>query len=228
MENNEFIDVDFNEQTNEKHINGKALYYTTSQVSILLNESDSTIRFWCSKFKDILQIETSGTHRRFKESDIEQLKYIKKLLREEGYSINQVLEYCSEKDVSVIENKLVQNDPLAIKAIATALGIEMTKRMDNFKEEILHHISFEINDMIGKQALLHEENKEDLKDYIATTIHEKINDSMNDIKLHLNNQEQIAKERDSELINTLRKSQEEQKKLLEQKSQGFFSRIFKK
>jgi DNA-binding transcriptional MerR regulator len=197
-----------------RFINGKPLYYTTSQVGQIIDETDSTIRFWCTKFKDILQIETSGKNRRFKEEDIEKLKYIKKLLREDNFSINQVIEYCSEKNSNIMETKIQNQEPMALQALATALTIEIGRQLEDYKTHMMEQFSQEMKTLIMKQLEFQEQQKEDIIGEI------------NRLKGLVENQELQAKERDEIMINTLKKRMEEHKE--EEKKEGFWSRLFHK
>lgn len=125
--NEDLLEHEGNLATNQstRQINGKPMYYTTSQVASQIDETDSTVRYYCLKFKDVLHIETKGTHRRFTEENIEQLKYIKKLLKEDNMTIKQATEFLSEKDPAEIERRVGNSDPIAVQAIASAISLQV-------------------------------------------------------------------------------------------------------
>ena len=128
----DFNNLNENKQT--KEINGKPLYYTTSQVAQILDETDSRIRHWSIKFSDVLNVETSGSHRRFSEENINQLRYIKELLQVQKLSIKQAIDFLKEKETNIIEKRISENDPIAVKAMATAISMSVK----NVLEEVLH------------------------------------------------------------------------------------------
>lgn len=84
-------DEEFNTQDDsDKRIKGEIKYYNTKDVAEELGESESTIRFWCDSFKDSMDIKRVGRNRKFTRHNIDQLKYAKGLLRDDGYTVEQV------------------------------------------------------------------------------------------------------------------------------------------
>lgn len=231
MENedkNNIIDIEFTEDKSVKFIKGKPLYYKTNDVAELLEENPSTIRFWAECFKDFLNIELSGRNRKFKEVDIEKLRYIKKLLREDNLTINQVKQYCSEEDMSIIESKMKQSEPIMIQSIASAITMEVATYMDEFKESLGKQVLQEIQDGLIQQQNSLESFQSDLKEHIAITIAEEVKSNVESIKGYIDEKELQARQRDIDMLETLKKNMEEQKKLNEQKSRGFFGKLFGK
>jgi DNA-binding transcriptional MerR regulator len=219
VEEKNFIDTEFKEDNYTKYIRGKPIYYKTSEVAMQLNTTDSTVRFYCGCFNDFLNIETSGRNRRFKDGDIEKLKFIQKLLKEDGLSIQQVKEYLSEPD---IENKVIkQDDPLPVQIIASATAMEVGIQLNDFMEQLKEAL---FKDLKQQQ----EANKDEIKEYLAVAIKEQIGEISN----YINSQELEAKKRDEEILNTLKKGMEERDKLNQElqkeKSKGLFGRLFKK
>jgi len=230
--NDETIDVDYTkDEPLDKHINGKPLYLTTSQVSQILDETDSTLRFWCTKFKDILHIETSGTHRKFKEEDIEKLKYIKNLLRNEKYSIAQVSQYCSETDTSVMKKKVNEEDPIALTALASAMAIEIGSQLEEYKLQIKSELIAEIKQQFYEQNELQNQRQEETKEHITKTIENEIKDKfetqMDNIKSAIDNMEQTTIKNITEKEDALKQKMEERKLVQaeSQKKKTLWSRI---
>jgi len=214
------IDVDYKEAKAEDEINGKPLYFYTSQVASRLNETDSTVRFWCSKFKDILNIEMTGSHRRFKEEDIEKLKFIKKLLREDNFSIQQVQEYISVKDTSIVERQVEKQEPLAMQVLARAIAIEVGGDLEDFKLMVKNQLIDELRN-----------NKEEIKEYIAVSVSEeienKLDSKLSDLKTYFDTKELEAKSRDTEMLDLMKNNMEKRKEE-SQKDKGFFKKVFGK
>lgn len=75
----------------------KKLYYKIGEVSEILGESKSTLRFWESEFDEISPRREAGKRRLYTNSDIEILKKIKYLLHTEGYSIKGAKRAMREK-----------------------------------------------------------------------------------------------------------------------------------
>jgi len=204
----DIVDVEYT----ENKIKGKPLYYTTSQVANILGDtSDSAVRFYCTKFKSILNLDMAGTHRKFKQEDIDKLKYIKKLLKEDGFSVSQVQEYASE-DLNEIENKVANKDPLALQSLATALSLEMGIQLEDFKLAMAKEL---------------ENHKNELNDMIATTVDdivtEKMDVRLNEFKSYMDEKELSAKTRDLEMIDLMRSNMEKRKS--ENDNKGFWSKL---
>lgn len=177
MINDENIkDVEFEDVlTQEKTIRGSVLYYSTSQVAQILNIPDSTVRYYTKVFDDILHIEISNKQRRYKNSDIEKLKFIVQL-KEEGLTIKQIGEYCSE--VSFQEGKGVQikeSNPLSIQTLAKTLMDHQEKQIALMEERIMSRL----NESILNQSLMNSKTMEDIKEEICTTVDEIVSEKMN-------------------------------------------------
>jgi DNA-binding transcriptional MerR regulator len=65
----------------------KKMFYTIKEVSDLLDENESTLRFWEGEFKDLRPRRSSGGKRLYSDADIELLEKIRYLLRERKFSI---------------------------------------------------------------------------------------------------------------------------------------------
>lgn len=175
MDNNEEIkDVDFEDLTEDKNIRGKALYYSTLQVATILGESDSKIRYYSNVFGDILNIEISNKQRRYKQSDIDKLKFIIEL-KNEGMTLKQIKEYCEE--VNFDENGAVivkESNPLGIKALAQALMEEQTKQIELMKVDILE----ELKEFVKEQSINNEIALDRIKEEISITIDDSVSEKL--------------------------------------------------
>ncbi len=75
----------------------KKMFYTIKEISKLLDENESTLRFWEGEFKELRPRRSSGGKRLYSEDDIKLLKKIKYLLRERKVSIEGAREHMSGK-----------------------------------------------------------------------------------------------------------------------------------
>lgn len=180
MINDENIkDVEFEDVSQqEKTIRGSVLYYSTSQVAQILGIPDSTVRYYTKVFDDILHIEISNKQRRYKNSDIEKLKFIVQL-KEEGLTIKQIEEYCSE--VSFKEGNGVQikeSNPLSIQALTKAIMDHQEKQIKAMEERILS----ELKTFIDNQTMTTEKVMDQIKEEIATTVDDLVDEKLEGIE----------------------------------------------
>jgi DNA-binding transcriptional MerR regulator len=75
----------------------KKMFYTIKEISKLLDENESTLRFWEGEFKELRPRRSSGGKRLYSEDDIKLLEKIKYLLRERKFSIEGAKEHMSGK-----------------------------------------------------------------------------------------------------------------------------------
>ncbi|MCX6185568.1 MAG: MerR family transcriptional regulator [Bacteroidetes bacterium] len=76
------------------------LYFTIGEVSDMLKVSHSQIRFWEREFIQLKPIKTAGGTRKFSNSDIDTIKLIHQLLKEQGYTIDGAKEKLKhDKDI---------------------------------------------------------------------------------------------------------------------------------
>jgi DNA-binding transcriptional MerR regulator len=75
----------------------KKMFYTIKEISKLLDENESTLRFWEGEFKELRPRRSSGGKRLYSEDDIKLLEKIKYLLRERKFSIEGAKDHMSGK-----------------------------------------------------------------------------------------------------------------------------------
>lgn len=63
------------------------LYYSIGEVAEMLSLSKSLIRFWDSEFEILKPHKNSKGDRRFTKQNIDQLKLIKHLVKEKGFTL---------------------------------------------------------------------------------------------------------------------------------------------
>lgn len=254
MNDNNYIDADFSniDDNENKIINGEPKYFSISEVAKEIKEPASTIRFWCIKFKDILYIKRSGTHRKFTQHNINQLLTIKKLLREKHYSVEQVIEFSNKPNIDEISTDIEQNDPVTLQIFSTIIANEVERQLSAYKDTTISTLKNEfidviipklqsvmvstvndtlseklnmIDNTIEKQNELQIQNKEDLKKYI----NEAVNNNLKEIKLTLDDKEANSDKKDLELTELLKKILQERTEEYEKsKKKSLFARIFHK
>lgn len=194
---NNIQDVDFEDvDESKKKIQGKSLYYSTSQVASLLNETDSKIRYYTSVFDDILQIKISNKQRRYTEQDIEKIKFLIEL-KNEGMTIKQIQEYCQEVDFDT-ENgiQIKESNPLSIQTLARALMEEQHKQMVEFKQEVISTLSIQLENQMKAIQLNQENLKNELMEQVSITVDGVIDDRLTELKA---NQKEILQQNNIEL-----------------------------
>lgn len=247
QENQDIIDVEYKEYKErlektleEKNINGEPFYYNATQVSKLLNEKLSTIRYWVVALNSVLKIKNS----KFTKTDIENLLLVKKL-KATGYTIKQIEEYCTENLMPPEELSLQDpKNPIGNKAFLQQFSIAMEKLNENIdyklslldeKINILQELNNDIDEKIEKV----------IPELISQTIDDKINsiDLIKEDIISSINSDKKAKEEEIETIlarheakvttdlrNMLEEQRQKQEELIkeqESKKKGFFG-FFKK
>lgn len=226
------------ENSKNRIIKGKPKFFTTGYVANVLNEADSTIRSWCDEFDEFLQLRKVGKHRRFTEFDIEKLKYIQTLIRQDALSHSQVKEYLStpEAEMLIAYDEKQSQDKL-IKAVssilAEKLGAQIQDQMDNLKSEFKNVMIQSLqSEALKLSTSIQEQNsalKEELKDEVAATVEKHVNVLNDDIT----SLRAMLEERDQKMeqnLHDLKIRMEERARIaVEQKSnRGFFSKLFGK
>lgn len=68
------------------------LYYTIGEVSEMLSEESTTIRFWSNHFAKYIHPERNAKgNRLYHEGDVKNLKLIRHLIREQGVTLEGVI-----------------------------------------------------------------------------------------------------------------------------------------
>ena len=141
-----------------KYINGEdEVFYNYVQAASMVGESDTTLRWWVQELDSILNLPTTdkGT-KRFKKKDIENLIYIKKLIREDHYTLAQVKEYCGER-FSEDDALINMDNQLQVKAFISALANEFDVKINEMKSDIINQQKELIFKLLENQIQLNEE-----------------------------------------------------------------------
>ncbi|MBI5463970.1 MAG: MerR family transcriptional regulator [Ignavibacteriales bacterium] len=112
-----------------KQMGIKKLYYSISEVSKITDLEQYVLRYWESEFEQLNPAKNRAGNRIYTNRDIKLILYIKKLLREERYTIEgakQVLQsYMPDSESGE------QLDLLAEQAYPPTLSVQPTKASEN-------------------------------------------------------------------------------------------------
>lgn len=207
-------DTNENNQREEVQIRGKALYFSTSQVANILDQPDSKIRYYTNVFDEILNIEISNKQRRYREQDIDKLRFLIEL-KQEGMTIKQIQEYCQQVDFENSKDiQIKETNPLSIKSMAKALLEEQAELISNMQENIIkqqQEMIENLNNMLIKRD-------EELKVSISITVDDVISEKMNEFNTTLNEkfdsiQKEVAITKElNEKMDIIKNNMEERKK----------------
>lgn len=124
-----------------KHIGIRKLYYSISEVSTITGLEQYVLRYWESEFPQLKPAKNRAGNRIYTNKDIKLILYIKKLLRDERYTIEgakRVLEeYIPESDsaeqlelLSVPPKKKIQDEEIRADMIEVKEFLEeLAERM---------------------------------------------------------------------------------------------------
>jgi len=118
----------------------KKLYYSISEVSKITNLEQYVLRYWESEFEQIKPAKNRAGNRIYTNKDIQLLLFIKKLLREERYTIEgakQVLKtYSPEAEAGLFDKEEKTDEMRAADPAQTSLFFEPEGRLREDLKEI--------------------------------------------------------------------------------------------
>ncbi|MCX6143561.1 MAG: MerR family transcriptional regulator [Ignavibacteriales bacterium] len=120
-----------------KHIGIKKLYYSISEVSTITGLEQYVLRYWESEFPQLKPAKNRAGNRIYTNKDIKLIIYIKKLLRDERYTIEgakRVLEEYVPEAESVEQLELL-NVPQKKKVTDEEIRTDMLE-VKQFLEEL--------------------------------------------------------------------------------------------
>ena len=132
-----------------KQIGIKKLYYSISEVSKITDLEQYVLRYWESEFEQLNPAKNRAGNRIYTNKEIKLILYIKKLLREERYTIEGakqvLLSYMPDNDTgeqlellaeSAVPSTTAQGQPQTSKAPENRLRGDMIE-IKKFMEELL-------------------------------------------------------------------------------------------
>lgn len=204
-------------------------YYNAVQVAEIIGEPVSTVRTWTRDdcFGDLLNIKKVNGRRVYVKQDIENLKYIKEL-RRQNYGIAQTREYISkqgfkygEYDAGLVDPK----DPLGFEALAIKLAQKQNEELQKFKkslvsemDEFMHYIMQEQKDYlqgVSDELAMSLENKVEKMEKLTTNM-------LNSSKKNL---EDISESIDKNIDNQLKSQIESISKIYEEENAELSNKI---
>ncbi len=123
-----------------KQLGIKKLYYSISEVSKLTDLEQYVLRYWESEFEQLKPAKNRAGNRIYTNRDIKLILYIKKLLREERYTIEgakqvllsyhdenegEQLELLSAPQKRLVKDEQLQSDLVEMKQFLESLLIKL-------------------------------------------------------------------------------------------------------
>lgn len=106
------------------------LYYSSSEVSTMLDLEPSVLRFWEDQFGQLRIKRNRAGKRMYREKDIELIRTIKQLTRDEGYTIagarKKLQESAAARSAGKAGRGVEKADRAAEKADPTAAKVDRT------------------------------------------------------------------------------------------------------
>jgi len=93
----------------------KKLFYPIGEVAEMFNLPTSTIRFWEQEFDVLKPKKNKKGNRLFTNEDLDNLKIIYKLVKEEGYTLSGAKTHLKEMKKNVSDNEPIKNSLLHIR-----------------------------------------------------------------------------------------------------------------
>lgn len=95
----DIIDEEENTEESEPYITGKAVTFKTGEVARIIGETPAMTRYYCREFEKYLSLEHEpGKHRFYSKRNVNELKYILRLIKNDGLSVKQVHEFLSSPE----------------------------------------------------------------------------------------------------------------------------------
>ena len=87
----------------------KKLYYSISEVSAMVDEPQSVLRFWETEFSSLRPVKNKRGVRSYTEHDIDLVKRIRFLTRDCGYTLDGVREQLRTRSLDDPRQEVVNN-----------------------------------------------------------------------------------------------------------------------
>ena len=158
---------------------GDILYYSISQVATLLDEEESSIRYYTNIFDNILKIEILDKEFRYTNKDIDKLEFLINL-KNKGMTIKEVQKYCEELPLNIEELvEIKENNSVSVKEIIATIVESENEQINKLKDHLANEFN-ESNKLSVEKIvkLIGEEQNKQLKlfrDNILKEIKEYIN-----------------------------------------------------
>lgn len=107
------------------------LYYTIGEVSQLLNENPSLVRFWSTKFQDFIKpVRNKKGNRLFTAKDVENFRIIYYLVKERGMTLEGAYNRMKDNRTGIDKRVDVITKLNSIKAKLLTIQDNLTKQAE--------------------------------------------------------------------------------------------------
>jgi DNA-binding transcriptional MerR regulator len=122
-----------------KDLSIKKLYYSISEVSRLTDLEQYILRYWETEFEEIRPSKNRAGNRIYTNRDIQTILKIKKLLREEKYTIEGARKVLKEEAVEEPVEPQLFNEPAAVEKNKKSNGksSSLEKDLEEIKKFLL-------------------------------------------------------------------------------------------
>lgn len=110
------------------------LYYSISEVSEILDEESYVLRYWEKEFPQISPKKNRSGKRVYSERDLDILKIVKKLLREDKLSVLGAKEQINKFNLTNPDEKLFDDEVFVLEKEVNNKNISNDKVIDSFNK----------------------------------------------------------------------------------------------
>ncbi|MBI2794352.1 MAG: MerR family transcriptional regulator [Ignavibacteria bacterium] len=122
------------------------LYYSITEVSKLLDEEQHVLRYWEREFQQLRPQKNRAGNRVYSEKDIAILKVIRKLLREERYTVAGAREYLRQHGV---QEEIDHENLIAAEGDGSLLTPSIDEKTDLDRPAVIRELAGEIREIAG-------------------------------------------------------------------------------
>lgn len=191
--NAKYIDVENVTHKIQNKKRGEISYYSIEQVSDLLNEDISNIKYYTKLFDDLLKIEIVGKELRYTNVDVDKLEFLIKL-KNKGMSLKEIQDYYNMLPLNDVEFQGSESNLLSVEELIDSIKKENQIQLNDFKAQLIHDIKNDNLLYLEKvtSTIIEAQNKgfQQLKEELTNEIKEKLNkkfDEVNETNISLNN-----------------------------------------
>lgn len=160
-----------------KELINSTKHYSFLDICNMLEVNESTIREWCSYFKDLIKPKTYKMVRYFDEDDIKKLAFIKSLIKDKKMSLAESKNYCinngfnsDNTEIVILNNKeFMQEFAKVILSKMNNQFSQLQQSLDNNTEAInklMEKTDINNDTLINISEYRNNEISSDIKSYI--------------------------------------------------------------
>ncbi len=126
----------------------KKLYYSISEVSKITDLEQYVLRYWESEFDELKPAKNRAGNRIYTNRDIKLILHIKKLLREERYTIEGAKQVLKSYHPDALEEEIPKLEPIA--ASKKNIGEEQRPELDEQLQEDMLEVRKFLEELLVK------------------------------------------------------------------------------